>query len=284
MLLAILAMPSVSRALDVVRAERVFAQHCAVCHGADRGGYVAPALLDNRPAQLRLVAVVVHKVRAGLNGTSLAVSRDGRYVAAGSYVPRTMVILDANTLEPVRLLELAGVDPGGKMVQADAGIITATPFANVFVVAFEQAGEVWIVDLEKTDMPVTTITGVGRHLHDGFLSHDGRVLVVFSYDDHHNAVIDLAEARVVRKIPAGCQPHLGSGTLGHSHFREYTASGDYFYVSARYRGDRSMGAPGGRLVIFDSRALEEVKSIVVDVPAGLFSRSRARSVVVGLQE
>lgn len=95
------------------------------------------------------------------------------------------------------------------MVQADAGIITATPFANVFVVAFEQAGQVWIVDLEKTDTLVTTITGVGRHLHDGFLSHDGRVLVVFSYDDHHNAVIDLAEARVVRKIPAGCQPHLG---------------------------------------------------------------------------
>ena len=31
-------------ALDLVRAERVFAQHCAVCHGADRGGYIGPAL------------------------------------------------------------------------------------------------------------------------------------------------------------------------------------------------------------------------------------------------
>lgn len=73
------------------------------------------------------------------------------------------------------------------------------------------------------------------------------------------------------------------GTLGHSHFPEYTARGDFFYVSARYRGDRSLSVPGGRLVIFDSRTLREVKSIPVDVPAGVFSRVRARTVVVGLQ-
>lgn len=74
-----------------------------------------------------------------------------------------------------------------------------------------------------------------------------------------------------------------AGTLGHSHFPEYTARGDAFYVSARYRGDRSMGAPGGQLAIFDSRTLRQIKSIPVDVPAGVFSRVRARTVVVGLQ-
>jgi DNA-binding beta-propeller fold protein YncE len=231
---------------------------------------------------------------------------------------------------------------------------------------------VWIVDLDRPGMPVTTIAGVGRHLHDAFLSPDGRHLVVSSYDDHLNTVIDLAEARIVRKIPAGCQPHLGSGavfrsngrllgigtnigeadcasyevtvfdmetfdvvkrvpvigptespaahpdapyvivdivgtgpdanklqfldkdtlevvhtlevagTLGHSHFPEYTARGDYFYVSARYRGDRSLGA-AGQLVVFDSRTLRQVKSIRVEVPAGVFSHVRARTVVVGLQ-
>ena len=198
-------------------------------------------------------------------------------------------------------------------------------------------------------------------------------MVVSSYDDNLNTVVDLADERIVRKIPAGCQPHLGSGavarsngrllgigtnigeldcesyevtvfdmetfqvvkrilvigptespaahpdapyvavdivgkgpnankiqfidkttldvvrtievagTLGHSHFPEYTARGDFIYVSARYRGDRSLG-PGGQLVIYDSRLLEQVKSIPVDVPAGVFSRVRARSVVVGLQK
>jgi len=44
-----------------------------------------------------------------------------------------------------------------------------------------------------------------------------------------------------------------------------------------------MGAPGGQLAIFDSRTLRQIKSIPVDVPAGVFSRVRARTVVVGLQ-
>lgn len=352
-------------------------------------GY-APHLMDFHPTEPRWAYVrddmgwvhkvdlysmqTVRKVRAGLNGTSLAVSRDGRFVAAGSYVPHTMLIMDAATLEPLRLLELSGVDPDGNRVEADAGIITATPYGDWFVVALEQAGQVWIVELDQPGMPVRTVRGVGRHLHDGFLSPDGRYLVVSSYDDHLNAVVDLAEARVVRRIPAGCKPHLGSGavlrsqgrllgvgtnmgeedcddfevtvfdmesfevvkripvigptespaahpaapyvivdivgvgpnanklqfidrdslevvqtlevagTLGHSHFPEYTARGDFFYVSARYRGDRSHGTSGGQLAIFDSRTLKQVKSIPVEVPAGVFSRSRARAVVVGLQQ
>ncbi|MCC6868724.1 MAG: c-type cytochrome [Burkholderiales bacterium] len=350
---------------------------------------VAPHLMDFHPTDPRWAYVrddagwvhkvdlysmrAVRKVRAGLNGTSLAVSRDGRYVAAGSYVPHTMVIMDAATLEPVRLIELAGIDPDGRMVEADAGMITATPYGNWFVVALEQAGQVWIVDLDRPEMPITKITDVGRHLHDAFLSPDGRYVVVASYDDHVDTVVDLREARIVRKIPAGCKPHLGSGavirsngrllgigtnigeadcpafevtvfdmetfdvvrripvigptespaahpdapyvivdivgtgpnankiqfidkntlevvrtievagTLGHSHFPEYTARGDFFYVSARYRGDRSLGTPAGQLAVFDSRTLRQVKSIPVDVPAGVFSRVRARAVVVGLQ-
>lgn len=349
----------------------------------------APHLMDFHPTDPRWAYVrddvgyvhkidlysmqVVRRVRAGLNGTSLAVSRDGRYLAAGSYVPHTMAILDAATLEPVRLFELAGIDPDGRKVESDAGAIVASPSADRFVAVLEQAGQVWIFHLDRPGMPVTTVTGVGRHLHDAFLSPDGRHLVVASYDDRINAVIDLDEARVVRRIPAGCQPHLGSGavirsqgrmlgigtnigeadcashevtvfdmetfevvrripvigptespaahpdapyvavdivgtgpnankiqfidketlelvrtlevagTLGHSHFPEYTARGDFIYVSARYSGDRSLGAPGGRVVIFDARTLREVKSIPVDVPAGVFSRSRARAVVVGTQ-
>jgi DNA-binding beta-propeller fold protein YncE len=211
-------------------------------------------------------------------------------------------------------------------------------------------------------MPVTVIADVGRHLHDAFLSPDGRHVVVSSYDDNHLAVIDLEERRIVRKIPAGCKPHLGSGAVvrahgrtlgigtnigvgacdppevtvfdmntfdvvkripvlgpsespaahpgapyividivglgpdsrkiqfidkqslevvgtitvsGHSHFPEYTARGDFLYVSAGYGGNR--------VVVYDSNTLKKVKTISVQVPAGVFSRLRARAVVVGLE-
>jgi len=342
----------------------------------------APHIMDFHPKQERWAYVrtdvgyilkvdlyslkVVRKVRAGLNGTSLAVSRDGRYIAAGSFVPNTAVILDAATLEPLKFMELRGINPDGRMVEADSGMITSTPYADYFVIALEQAGQVWIVDLNAPDMPVTKVTGVGRHLHDAFLSPDGRHVVVSSYDDNIIAVIDLAEKRIVKKIPAGCKPHLGSGAvvrshgrllgigtnigvspcepyqvtvfdmdtfevvkripvlgptespaahpkapyividivgtgpdarkiqfihkatlevsktvtvtgtaLGHSHFPEYTARGDYLYVSAGYGGDR--------LVIYDSHTLKKVKSVSMEVPAGVFSHLRARTVVVGLE-
>ena len=68
-------------------------------------------------------------------------------------------------------------------------------------------------------MPISKITDVGRHLHDAFLSPDGRYVVVSSYDDNINAVIDLAEKHIVKKIPAGCQPHLGSGAVVQSQGR-----------------------------------------------------------------
>jgi nitrite reductase (NO-forming)/hydroxylamine reductase len=349
----------------------------------------APHLMDFHPKQERWAYVrddagyilkidlytlkVVRKIRAGLNGTSLAVSRDGRYLAAGSFVPNTAVILDAATLEPLKFMELHGIDPDGKMVEADSGMITSTPFADYFVIALEQAGQVWVLDLNKPDMPVSTITGVGRHLHDAFLSPDGRYVVVSSYDDNFITVIDLAEKRIVKRIPAGCQPHLGSGavvrshgrllgigtnigtrpcepyevtvfdmdtfevvkripvlgptespaahpkatyivvdivgtgpnankiqfidkqtlkvaktltiegTLGHSHFPEYTARGDYLYVSSSVGGDRIAGYDGDWLVIYDAQTLKKVKRVSMEVPAGVFSHLRARTVVVGLE-
>jgi mono/diheme cytochrome c family protein len=43
-LAAALAILSPARADDLDKAEQLFADHCAVCHGADRGGYIGPAL------------------------------------------------------------------------------------------------------------------------------------------------------------------------------------------------------------------------------------------------
>jgi len=155
----------------------------------------------------------VRSIRTGLNGPSLAVSRDGRYVMAGSYVPNTAVILDGQTLEPVKFFELKGVDPDGKMVESDSGMITGTPFADYLVIALENAGQVWIIDYSKPDMPVTEVKNVGRHLHDALLSPDGRYLMVASYDDNTFPVVDLKEKKLVKQIPGGCVPHVGSGAV-----------------------------------------------------------------------
>lgn len=155
----------------------------------------------------------VRSVQVGFTGPSLAVSWDGRYIAAGSFVPNTAVILDADTLEPVKFFDLKGIDPDGKMVEADSGSITATPYGNYFAIALEKAGQVWIVDLGKKGLPVTKIKSVGRHLHDAFLTKDGRYLTIAAYADNKLAVIDFETKKVIKDIPAGCTPHTGSGAI-----------------------------------------------------------------------
>ncbi|BBL74124.1 nitrite reductase [Methylomagnum ishizawai] len=156
---------------------------------------------------------IVREIKTGLNGPALGVSRDGKYLMAGSFVPHFAVLLDANTLEPLKYFKLEGTDPDGKFVTSDSGMITGTPYADIFAIALENAGQVWVVDLTQPDFPVTQIPNVGRHLHDAFLSHGGRKLMVASYDDSIVAAIDLADKKVLAKLPAGCVPHVGGGSV-----------------------------------------------------------------------
>ncbi|GAB4262367.1 MAG: cytochrome D1 domain-containing protein [Methylomicrobium sp.] len=153
----------------------------------------------------------VRSIKTGFNGPGIGISRDGKYIMSGSFVPHNAVILDAETLEPLKTFELEGVDPDGKMVTSDSGMIIGTPYADIFAIALENAGQVWVVDL-KDGFPVTKITDVGRHLHDAFLTHGGKKLMVASYDDSIVAAIDLEERKLIKKLPAGCVPHVGGGS------------------------------------------------------------------------
>jgi DNA-binding beta-propeller fold protein YncE/mono/diheme cytochrome c family protein len=153
----------------------------------------------------------VRSIKTGLNGPGIGISRDGKYLMAGSFVPHNAVILDADTLEPLKTFELEGIDPDGKMVSSDSGMIIGTPYADIFAIALENAGQVWVVDLKK-GFPVTKIKNVGRHLHDAFLSHKGKKLMVASYDDSIVTAIDLEERKIIKKLPAGCVPHVGGGS------------------------------------------------------------------------
>ena len=152
----------------------------------------------------------VRSIKTGLNGPGMGVSRDGKYIMAGSFVPHVAVILDAATLEPLKTFKLEGVDPDGKKVTSDSGMIIGTPFDDIFAIALENAGQVWVIDL-KEGFPVTKIKNVGRHLHDAFLTHGGRKLMVASYDDGVVIAIDLKERKIIKKLEAGCVPHVGGG-------------------------------------------------------------------------
>ena len=156
---------------------------------------------------------VVRKIKTGLTGPGIAVSNDGKWLAASSFVPNLVMILKADTLEPVKHLRLEGTDPDGKFIQSAGGPVIGSRINNKFALTLRQAGQIWIVDPDREGMPVTKLEKVGRMLHDTFLTPDGRYSMVASYDDNKIVAIDLKEDKVVRDIPAGCQPHVGSGAV-----------------------------------------------------------------------
>ncbi|RZT32512.1 nitrite reductase [Cupriavidus agavae] len=156
---------------------------------------------------------ITRKVKTGLTGPGIALSNDGKWLAASSFVPNQVVILKADTLEPVKHLKLEGKDPDGKFIQSAGGPVIGSRINNKFALTLRQAGQIWIIDPDREGMPVTKLENVGRMLHDTFLTPDGRYSMVASYGDNKIVAIDFKEDKVARDIPAGCQPHVGSGAV-----------------------------------------------------------------------
>lgn len=157
----------------------------------------------------------VRKVRVGVDSRGLAISDDGKYLMTGNYVPNSAVLLDAETLKPLKVYEARGLDPDGKEVDSRVAGVLDTPFAPYFVLALKEAGVVWIIDYSKPDFPiVAAIDNVGRILHDAFLTEpDGRYFMIASQSDNVISVIDLKEKVLVDKIPTGRGPHPGQGAV-----------------------------------------------------------------------
>ncbi len=156
----------------------------------------------------------VRKVRIGLDARSVAISDDGNYLIAGNYVPTTAMILDAHTLEPLKLFEAVGIDPDGQPVESRiATILDVSPelAGPYFMVGLKEAGQVWRVDWSQPGFPVTAVHDVGRILHDGFLSPDNQTFYLASQTDDWMAAIDVETMQVVNKIATGVTPHPGSG-------------------------------------------------------------------------
>jgi nitrite reductase (NO-forming)/hydroxylamine reductase len=233
-------------------------------------------------------------VRVGLDSRGLAISDDGRYVIVGNYIPNSAVILDAATLEPLKVITTEGENPQGEFVASRVCITSdvspelAGPY---FVLALKEAGQMWRIDYSQPDFPVAKLEGVGNILHDGFLSPDNRTFYVASQQDNWMAVIDVVNWELVTKIPTGVTPHPGSGATWEVDGTAYGAtvhagegkvtvwnlsdnqivaevetSGPGLFIRAHHDSpyvwaDTMFGSPPNRIYVLDKATFEVVKVI-----------------------
>ncbi|MBE2198851.1 MAG: c-type cytochrome [Anaerolinea sp.] len=169
----------------------------------------------------------VTKVRVGLDSRGLAISDDGHYLIAGNFAPYTAVILDAHTLQPLKVIDTEGYDPDGRWVQSRVAITSDVAPGLVgpyFIIALKEAGQVWRIDFSQPDFPITKLTNVGRILHDGFLSPDNGRFYLASQEDNSMAVIDVTNWTLVAQIATGDTPHPGSGAVWEANGQTYGAT------------------------------------------------------------
>ncbi len=206
----------------------------------------------------------VAQVRVGLDARGLAISDDGRYLIVGNFIPNTAVILDAKTLDPLKVITTEGNDPQGKFVASRVCItsdVSPEKVGPYFILALKEAGQMWRIDYSQPDFPIAKVENVGNILHDGFLSPDNRFFYIASQTSDWMAVIDVAKWELVAQIKTGDTPHPGSGAAWEANGKTYGAT---------------VHAGEGKITVWDLATNEIVARIETSGP-GLFLRSHEES-------
>lgn len=217
---------------------------------ASRDGWVSQYDLHN----LKLVA----EVRAGLNTRNLAVSKDGRWVLVGNYLPGNLVLLDARDLTPVKSIATVGQDGTPSRVSA---VYTAPP-RDSFIVALKDVKEVWELSSAGSNPDFSPRRIQAQDMLDDFsFSPDYRQLLATSRQAQGGQVLDLDSGRVVANIALPGMPHLGSGTY-------WQRNGDWVFATPNISK--------GLVSVIDLKTWKLIKEIPTLGP-GFFMRSHANS-------
>lgn len=206
----------------------------------------------------------VRKVRVGIDSRAIAISDDGKVLIAGNYIPASAVLLDAHTLAPLAVVDTTAADPDGETVASRVATIVDTSPEKVgpyFLVALKEAGAVWRIDWSDPAFPVVALPGVGRVLHDGFLSPDNRRFYLAAQADGVMAVIDVASMTLVTAIDTGDTPHPGSGAAWATESTTFGAT---------------VHAGEGKITVWDL-ATERIAGTIETAGPGLFLRAHEAS-------
>jgi nitrite reductase (NO-forming)/hydroxylamine reductase len=161
----------------------------------------------------------IAEIQVGSDSRGLAVSPDGKYLMAGNYVPGGAILMDAMTLEPLKVYPTSSViDMDGNIGSSRVAGVYDTPYGPYIAFALKDAGHVYIVDYSKEGFPIVgDIPNIGKILHDGFENEGkeiGRYLMQASQGSDVMGVVDFKTKSLVAKVYTGpgSKPHPGQGS------------------------------------------------------------------------
>ena len=158
----------------------------------------------------------VAEVKVGLEARSVETSKfkgyEDKYAVAGTYWPPQFVIMQGDTLKPLKIVSTRGMTVDGDYhPEPRVASIVASHYRPEFVVSAKETGKVMMVDYTDLKNLKTTVIDSAKFLHDGGFDSTGRYFLVAANASNKVAVVDTKEDKLAALVDVGKTPHPGRG-------------------------------------------------------------------------
>ncbi|MCG6903235.1 MAG: nitrite reductase [Rhodobacter sp.] len=160
----------------------------------------------------------VAEIKVGTEARSIETSKfegwEDKYAIAGAYWPPQYVIMDGDTLEPLKIESTRGMiyDEQTYHPEPRVASILASHFKPEFIVNVKETGKILLIDYSDVKNLAVTEIEAERFLHDGGLDSTGRYFLVAANARGKVAVVDTKEGVLTALLETGGQtPHPGRG-------------------------------------------------------------------------
>ena len=218
----------------------------------------------------------VAEIRTGLEARSIESSKfkgfEDKYAIAGSYWPPQFVIMDGDTLEPLKIVSTRGNVVGTQEYHPEPRVasIVGSHFKPEFVVNVKETGKTLMVDYSDLNALKTVEIGSAPFLHDGGLDSTKRYFMVAANNSNKISVFDLKEGKLAALVDVGKTPHPGRGAnFIHPKFGPVWATG--------HLGDETISLIGTDPVKNKQYAFKEVAKLTGPGGGALFIKSHPKS-------
>jgi nitrite reductase (NO-forming)/hydroxylamine reductase len=159
----------------------------------------------------------VAEIRVGLEARSVETSKfkgyEDKFVIAGDYWPPQFVIMNGDTLEPLKVVSTRGVTVDTQEYHPEPRVasIVSSDFRPEFVVNVKETGKTLMVDYSDIHALKMTEIGSARFLHDGGWDSTKRYFMVAANNSNKITVIDAKLDKLAAIVDVGKTPHPGRG-------------------------------------------------------------------------
>lgn len=160
----------------------------------------------------------VAEIKVGSEARSVETSKfegfEDKYAIAGSYWPPQYVIMDGDTLEPLKIKSTRGMvyDDQEYHPEPRVASILSSHYKPEFIVNVKETGKILMVDYSDIKNLKVTEIEAERFLHDGGLDSTKRYFLVAANARGKVAVVDTKDSKLTALIETGGEtPHPGRG-------------------------------------------------------------------------